>query len=277
MSTEVADIANVAALSGVTLRYRKTTALHSIDLAIPAARRVGFIGPDGVGKSSLLSLVSGTRAVQEGEVSVLGGDMSSARHRHRVCPEIAYMPQGLGRNLYPTLSVEENLQFFARLFGYGSLAALSKRRTSTEAMTTRPLLLITLGDVAGIGPEIVARSWLDLLPLCRPVVVGDPPWMRRALELVGAPARVGEVRRPDDCEPGPELIPVIAATEQDLSGVEPGKISAAARWKRRLTSAGMRSPCLTFDIVQSAHKRNASHAVDRIQGRLWSPPSSQRR
>src|SRR3546814_5082370 len=66
---------------------------------------VALIGPDGVGKSSLFSLLAGARAIQQGTVEVLGGDMANRRHRETVCPRIAYMPQGLGRNLYPTLSI----------------------------------------------------------------------------------------------------------------------------------------------------------------------------
>jgi ribosome-dependent ATPase len=50
---------------------------------------------------------------------VLGGDMADPAHRRAACPRIAYMPQGLGKNLYPTLSVFENVDFFARLFGQG--------------------------------------------------------------------------------------------------------------------------------------------------------------
>ena len=79
---------------------------------------VGLIGPDGVGKSSLLSLISGARVIEHGNVMVLGGDMSDVRHRRDVCPKIAWMPQGLGKNLYHTLSVYENVDFFARLFGH---------------------------------------------------------------------------------------------------------------------------------------------------------------
>ncbi len=109
--------ATVAALSGVTLTYGKTIALDGIDLAIPSGCMAGFIGADGVGKSSLLSLVTGARRIQSGQVTVLGGDMADARHRRAVCPKIAYMPQGLGRNLYADLSVAENIEFFGRLFG----------------------------------------------------------------------------------------------------------------------------------------------------------------
>ena len=78
---------------------------------------VGLIGPDGVGKSSLLALVAGARQIQKGQVEVLGGDMANAGFRRVVCPRIAYMPQGLGKNLYPTLSVFENTDFFGQLFG----------------------------------------------------------------------------------------------------------------------------------------------------------------
>ncbi|NLX17598.1 MAG: ATP-binding cassette domain-containing protein, partial [Ramlibacter sp.] len=102
---------SVITLTQVSLRYKDTLALDDISLAFPAGRMIGLIGPDGVGKSSLLALIAGARAIQDGSVQVLGGDMASQRHRNQVCPDIAYMPQGLGKNLYPTLSVEENLQF----------------------------------------------------------------------------------------------------------------------------------------------------------------------
>lgn len=101
--------ATVAVLSGVRLVYRKTLALDAVDLAIPAGCMVGFIGPDGVGKSSLLSLVAGARRIQQGHITVLGGDMADQRHRSEICPKIAYMPQGLGRNLYSDLSIAENI------------------------------------------------------------------------------------------------------------------------------------------------------------------------
>lgn len=107
----------VARVAGVSHRYGSAVALEAVDLKIPAGRTVGFIGPDGVGKSTLLALIAGVRRIQTGTVEVLGGDMADARHRSAVCSRIAYMPQGLGRNLYPDLSVSENIDFFGRLFG----------------------------------------------------------------------------------------------------------------------------------------------------------------
>ena len=108
----------VALLENVGQQYGATIALRDISLAIPARRMVGLIGPDGVGKSSLLSLIAGARTIEQGNVMVLGGDMRDVHHRREVCPKIAWMPQGLGKNLYHTLSVYENVDFFARLFGH---------------------------------------------------------------------------------------------------------------------------------------------------------------
>ncbi|HBQ1984547.1 ribosome-associated ATPase/putative transporter RbbA [Klebsiella pneumoniae] len=108
----------VALLEQVGQQFGATIALRDISLAIPARRMVGLIGPDGVGKSSLLSLIAGARTIEQGNVMVLGGDMRDVHHRREVCPKIAWMPQGLGKNLYHTLSVYENVDFFARLFGH---------------------------------------------------------------------------------------------------------------------------------------------------------------
>jgi len=106
----------VAELRSVTHRYGRSVALDNVSMVIPAGRMVGLIGPDGVGKSTVQALIAGVRQIQSGRVTVLDGDMGSARHRGNVCARIAYMPQGLGRNLYPTLSVYENVDFFGRLY-----------------------------------------------------------------------------------------------------------------------------------------------------------------
>ena len=116
MSTAVPLVAQVAGLSH---SYKRQVALAAVDLQLPAASMVALIGPDGVGKSTLLAILAGARQIQAGQVRVLDGDMADPDHRRRVCPRIAYMPQGLGRNLYPDLSVRENISFFGRLFGQG--------------------------------------------------------------------------------------------------------------------------------------------------------------
>src|SRR5437868_881442 len=95
-------------------------------------------------------------------------------------------------------------------------------------MAHLPRLLITLGDVSGIGPEIVARAWPQLLPLCRPTVVGDPGWLQRGLQLVDGQAKVIPITDLKRADPAPDRIPCLLATEQDLSSVQPGTVTAAA-------------------------------------------------
>ena len=95
-------------------------------------------------------------------------------------------------------------------------------------MNQTPRLLVTMGDVAGIGPEVIARAWPELNDLCRPVVVGDIEWLRRSLALIGSPARVIEVQRPDQLEPSSEVVPCLPGSGQDLSAIAPGQLHAEA-------------------------------------------------
>jgi ribosome-dependent ATPase len=169
----------VVSLQQVSLRYGKTMALKDVSLDIPAGGMVGLIGPDGVGKSSLLALVAGARIIQSGTVEVLGGNMAHKRHRDAVCPSIAYMPQGLGKNLYPTLSIEENLQFFGRLFGHD--AAERRRRidllthsTGLYEFLSRPAGKLSGGMKQKLGLCCALIHDPDLLILDEPTTGVDP-------------------------------------------------------------------------------------------------------
>ncbi len=121
----------IARIQGLTHAYKKVHAVDDVTLDIPSGLMVGLLGPDGVGKSTLMGLISGARKLQRGRLEVLGGDMASAAHRRAVGPRIAYMPQGLGKNLYADLSVEENLDFFGKLFGQGA----SERKARIDRLT----------------------------------------------------------------------------------------------------------------------------------------------
>ena len=136
-----ANAAIAASLKDVSHRYGKTVALDNVTLTIPGGCMVGLIGPDGVGKSTLLGLISGVRKIQSGAVWTLGGDLRDPKHRKSCYPRVAYMPQGLGRNLYPTLSVFENLDFIGRLFGQQAASAKPASTTSyvVPAWTPSPI------------------------------------------------------------------------------------------------------------------------------------------
>jgi ribosome-dependent ATPase len=137
-SAVIPDKLPVVSIQNVSHRYGKTVALNEISLDIPPGLMVGVIGPDGVGKSTLMGLIAGAKKMQEGKITVLGGDIADARHRREVCPQIAYMPQGLGKNLYLELSVRDNVDFMARLFGLSS--------------SERPAKIKELLDATGLGP-----------------------------------------------------------------------------------------------------------------------------
>src|ERR1700741_272874 len=107
----------LARVAGVSQSYGNAVALDDVTLDIPSQKMIGLIGPDGVGKSTLLGMLAGVRKIQTGKVEVLGGDIGDRHFRTDVASRIAYLPQGLGKNLYPTLSIFENIDFFGRLFG----------------------------------------------------------------------------------------------------------------------------------------------------------------
>jgi len=105
------------AVEHVSHLYGKTTALYDLSLQIPRGATVGLIGPDGVGKSTLLSLIAGVKIIQTGTVRVFDLNVAEKKARDELSHKIAFMPQGLGKNLYLTLSIYENIDFHARLFG----------------------------------------------------------------------------------------------------------------------------------------------------------------
>jgi 4-hydroxythreonine-4-phosphate dehydrogenase len=94
-------------------------------------------------------------------------------------------------------------------------------------MNTISRLLLTMGDVAGVGPEIIARAWTELNQVCRPVVIGDPHWMRRGLRLVRSAADVQVIQGLEDATPSPTLVPCLAGTQVRLDAVQAGQVTAA--------------------------------------------------
>ena len=176
-------------LYDVGLSYGSTRALDGLTLDLPSGCMIGLIGPDGVGKSSLLSLIAGARAIQQGRIEALGGDMANADHRNNVCPRIAYMPQGLGKNLYPTLSVFENVDFFGRLFGHGKeerekrIAELLQN-TGMSPFVDRPAGKLSGGMKQKLGLCCALIHDPDLLILDEPTTGVDPLSRRQFWDLI---------------------------------------------------------------------------------------------
>ena len=179
----------VARLVKVTHRYGDTTAVDDVSLDIPAGKMIGFIGPDGVGKSSVLALISGVRTIQTGTVETLGGDMRRSSHRNQRFPRIAYMPQGLGKNLYMTLSVFENIDFFGRLFGQQREERLWRieellHSTGLEPFRDRPAGKLSGGMKQKLGLCCALIHDPSLLILDEPTTGVDPLSRRQFWELI---------------------------------------------------------------------------------------------
>lgn len=183
------EFKSVAKLNKVTHRYGDTFALEDINIELPTGSMVGLIGPDGVGKSSLLALIAGARAIQTGDVKVLGGDMRNSRFRNSVSPRIAYMPQGLGKNLYPTLSVFENIDFFGRLFGQKREEREHRikdllKSTGLEAFAHRPAEKLSGGMKQKLGLCCALIHDPELLILDEPTTGVDPLSRRQFWQLI---------------------------------------------------------------------------------------------
>ncbi|TDX76810.1 ribosome-dependent ATPase [Neorhizobium sp. R1-B] len=264
-----AEPAFVARLTGVSHTYGTTLALDGISLDIPQGRMAGFIGPDGVGKSTLLSLIAGARSIQRGDVQALGGDMRAGRHRRRVCPAIAYMPQGLGRNLYPTLSVFENADFFGSLFGQNKAERQQRirtllKRTGLAGFEDRPAGKLSGGMKQKLSLCCALLHDPDLLILDEPTTGVDPLSRRQFWNLI------------DDIRAARPQISVIVATAYMeeaarfdwLAAIDSGKVLATGSPQEILAQTGAATLDDAFIALMPEDKRSAHHAVE-----LQPPPS----
>ncbi|HWT60053.1 MAG TPA: ribosome-associated ATPase/putative transporter RbbA, partial [Rhizobium sp.] len=253
----------IARLKGVTHAYGGRKAVDAVTLDVPAGRMAGFIGPDGVGKSSLLSLVAGARQIQEGEITVLGGDMRRTSHRRGVCPSIAYMPQGLGRNLYPTLSVFENVDFFGRLFSQDQeereyrIRALLKR-TGLAGFEDRPAGKLSGGMKQKLGLCCALIHDPDLLILDEPTTGVDPLSRQQFWNLI------------DDIRSERPLISVVIATAyleeaarfDWLAVMDAGRLVATGSPESLLHQTKADTLDEAFIALMPAERRASHHAVD---------------
>lgn len=182
-------LSHVARVSEVSQKYGPAIALDNVSLEIPAGRMIGLLGPDGVGKSTLLGMLAGVRKIQSGRVEVLGGDISDRRFRTAISSRIAYLPQGLGKNLYPTLSIFENVDFFGRLFGQSKEEREWRiddllRSTDLSPFRDRPAGKLSGGMKQKLGLCCSLIHDPDLLILDEPTTGVDPLARRQFWELI---------------------------------------------------------------------------------------------
>lgn len=254
------DSSPVASVRNLSHRYGRVLALDDLSLDIPAGIMIGVIGPDGVGKSTLLGLLAGSKKAQQGEVHALGGDMRQARHRRAVCPRIAYMPQGLGKNLYLELSVYDNVDFMAQLFGLTPAERAVRIDELLEATGLGPFPHRPAGKLSGGMKQKVGLCGAlvhepDLLILDEPTTGVDPLSRRQFWALV---AHIRQSR--------PSMSVVIATAYMDeaqqwdwIVAMDAGKILATGTPAQLMERTGTRDLEHCFVRLLPEEKR-AGHA-----------------
>ena len=252
----------VARIEDVKHRYGKTVALNDLMLEIPAQCMAGLIGPDGVGKSTLLALIAGVRKIQTGNVVVLDGNMSDEHHRRASYGRIAYMPQGLGRNLYPTLSVFDNIDFFGRLFGQGAAERRARidellKATGLDPFADRPCGKLSGGMKQKASLCCSLMHDPDLLILDEPTTGVDPLSRRQFWELIDSI----RARRP-------HMSVIVATAYMDeasqfdwLAAMDDGKVIAHGTPKEILERAKKSTLDDAFIALLPPEKRGQHHEV----------------
>jgi len=92
----------------------------------------------------------------------------------------------------------------------------------------KPLVAITLGDPSGVGPETVGGAWPSpaLHSVCRPLAVGHPEFLRRAVKLLALPVEVQEIKSPEEAVPSPALLPCLKAGDDGQLHAPSAQVSA---------------------------------------------------
>jgi len=160
-------------------RYRKQVAVRDLDLEVARGEIFGLIGPDGAGKSSLMKAAAGVLAYEEGEIRLFGIPVDSEANAERVKARIGFMPQGLGLNLYPDLSVEENIDFFARLREVPPEELARRKQRLLEATRLAPFRQRAMKNLSGgmkqkLGLICTLIHQPDLVILDEPTTGVDP-------------------------------------------------------------------------------------------------------
>ena len=261
----------IARVKKVSHRYGATVSLADVSIDIPSRIMVGVIGPDGVGKSTLLGLIAGVKKIQDGEVVVFDKSIADQETLREMRGRIAYMPQGLGRNLYPTLSVFENIDFFGRLFGLSATERRAKidellTATSLEKFEARPAGKLSGGMKQKLSLCCALINDPDLLILDEPTTGVDPLSRGQFWDLINTI----RARRP-------QMSVIVATAYMDeaerfdwLMAMDDAKIIATGTLKELLAKTGEPNLDEAFIAMMPEAKR-ALHKKVVVRPRVASP------
>jgi len=177
-------------VAGFTKRYGKRVAADGLSMTVQAGEIYGLVGADGAGKSSLMKAVAGVLAFDAGTVEVFGTRVDSERSAEQVKRRIGFLPQGLGLNLYPDLSIEENVDFFGRLRGVPAAELLERKRqllemTRLDSFRARPMRQLSGGMKQKLGLVCTLIHEPDLVILDEPTTGVDPVSRRDFWAILG--------------------------------------------------------------------------------------------
>ena len=166
-------------VEGLVKHYQrgKVEAVRGVSFTVRKGRVFGLIGPDGAGKTSVMQILAGVLSASGGRAEVAGID--SLRQPERVKSIIGYMPQGLGLNLYDTLTVGENIEFFRDLRQVPERAYRENRERLLAMTRLAPFLDRPAGKLSGGMRQKLALICTlihlpDILLLDEPTTGVDP-------------------------------------------------------------------------------------------------------